>query len=84
MKPYFLQCLKCKEARVWHYKDENYSCRNGCHIRWTQPWYHGFGPDEKPVIDHPSSKYDPGDQWPDTKIPDFYVSNKLEMKRLCR
>ncbi len=51
------------------------SCKNGYKLNWP---HHGFGPDEKHIMEQPSFKY--GELYHDSKTSDF----NLGMRRLCR
>ena len=85
MEPFFLLCLSCHNARVWHHRDEIADCPNGCEAHHTIPWFDGFGPDEAPVPRHRSHRYGDGsDRWPESREVAFHVNNIAEMRGMCR
>ena len=85
MEPFFLLCLDCHNARVWHHRSDHLDCPHGCDGRYTIPWFDGFGPDETPVPRHKSSLYGDGsDAFPESKLPAIHVNNLPEMRELCQ
>ena len=84
MEPFFVVCLQCHNARPWHHRASR-ECPNGCEVRYSQPWFDGFGPDETPIPRHKSAMYgDDSDKWPDTDIAAIHVNNITEMRELCK
>ena len=61
MEPFFLICFDCHNAYVWHHRDGDWQCPQGCDPRFTTPWNFGFGPDKRPVPRHDSRLYGDGD-----------------------
>lgn len=82
MEPFFLLCFDCHNAYVWHHRDGDPKCPNGCDPRFSTPWNFGFGSDKRPVPRHDSREYGDGDGWPEYDVIYPYVKNEAEMREL--